>query len=548
MFNEFFRYMVKRLLSTSFFALFLSFAAFAQNTDYAQLGKWLEIYGAVVRELSRNYVDSLPVGRMQHAAIDAMLENLDPYTVYVPEEDQDDFEMMIAKSYGGIGAIIFKPRRSGNVIINEPYAGSPCVRAGLVCGDEILEIDGVPTDGLSAAESSSRMKGKPGTTVHFKVRKVRSGQIVGVDVKREKIHLPDIEYYGMLDDTTGYILQTGFTQGVSKAIASAYKDLKSKGMKRLVLDLRGNGGGLMDEAEKIVSLFVPRGSLVVSQKGRGPEKTVEYRTAGEPLDARIPLAVLVDGGSASSSEIVSGALQDLDRAVIIGRRTYGKGLVQTIRPLPYGGQLKITISKYYTPSGRCVQAIDYASRGEDGSVKPIPDSLTHEFLTLSGRTVRDGGGITPDIELPSPAYSRLVYSLVLNGVIEEYALDFVRRHESIPAVEEFHFGDYEDFVAFAGKKEFDYRSSAMALYDQMVEALEKDGMKEGAQEELEALKKVIDLDKERFLRSRKDEILPFIEEEIAVRYWFQEAGVKVRLRYDSQVRQALEHDFSVAAL
>ena len=266
----------------------------------------------------------------------------------------------------------------------------------------------------------------------------------------------------------------------------------------------------------------------------------EYKTVREPIDTEIPIIVLVDGGSASSSEIVTGALQDRDRATVMGRRTYGKGLVQTIRPLPYNGQLKVTISKYYTPSGRCVQAIDYARRGEDGSVSHIPDSLTHEFKTLHGRTVRDGGGITPDVELPAYNYSRLAYALVVGGIIDHYALDYVGRHASIPAVEDFHFNEYEDFVEFAKKQEFDYRSSAMAYFDQMKKELEKDGMAEGAKEQLEALKTVIDRDKEQFLRDSKEELIPFIEEEIAVRYWFQEAGIQVRLRYDDQLKAALE--------
>ena len=296
----------------------------------------------------------------------------------------------------------------------------------------------------------------------------------------------------------------------------------------------------MHEAINIVSLFVPKGSLVVSQKGRKDAEKKEYRTVIEPIDTEIPLFVLVDGGSASSSEIVAGALQDLDRATIIGKRTYGKGLVQSIVPLPYNGQMKVTTAKYYTPSGRCVQAIDYENRNEDGSVGYIADSLTKEFKTLDGRTVRDGGGITPDIEIDAPQYSRLVYSLVLNGIIEQYALDFVSRHESIPAIDDFHFEDFEDFVNFAKDKKFDYRSSAKALYDQMKAELKKDGLEDRLENQLAEIDKVIMIEKEDFLRMKKDEILPWIEEEIAVRYYYQEAGVKVRLRYDDQLKKALQ--------
>ena len=506
-----------------------------------KLGQWSEIQNAIIMELNRSYVDSLPVDRIMRAGVDAMLEELDPYTVYVPEEENEDLQMMISKTYGGIGAIIHK-KKDENVIINEPYAGSPAQKYGLQCGDEILEIDGVPTKGLETKESSDRMKGKPGTTVVFKVKKVRTGDTLDIPIIRERIHFPDIEYAGMLDDTTGYILQSGFTENVANDIRSRFTELKKQGMKRLVLDLRGNGGGLMSEAIGIVSLFVPKGSLVVTSKGNTEESRHEYRTSTEPVDTEMPIIVMIDSGSASSSEIVSGALQDMDRATIMGKRSYGKGLVQSIRPLPYNGQMKITTSKYYTPSGRCVQAIDYSDRNEDGSVGHIPDSLTKEFRTAGGRIVRDGGGITPDVEIDLPEYSRLVYSLVLGGVVDQYVIDYSRRHDSIPAVDEFHFDDkdFEDFIAFAKTQDFDYRSSAKTYYDQMKKELEKDGLAEAMSEELKALEKALEMDKERFIRLKKEEIVPFIEEELATRYWFQEAGVKVRLRYDQQLKTALE--------
>ena len=517
--------------------------ASAQTKNF-KLGQWAEIHNSIIMELNRSYVDSLPLDRIMRAGIDAMLEELDPYTIYIPEEENEDLQWMLNNTYGGIGAIIHK-KKEENVIINEPYAGSPAQKYGLVCGDEILEIDGLSVKGLESKECSDRMKGKPGTTVVFKVRKVRTGDTLDVPVVRERIHLPDVEYAGMLDDTTGYILQTGFTEGVAADVRRNFLSLKERGMKRFVLDLRGNGGGLMNEAVEIVSLFVSKGSLVVTSKGPGSVR--EYKTSSEPVDTEMPIIVLIDSGSASSSEIVSGALQDMDRATIMGKRSYGKGLVQSIIPLAYDGQMKITTAKYYTPSGRCVQAIDYSNRNEDGSVGHIPDSLTREFKTVSGRIVRDGGGITPDVDVDVPQYSRLVYSLVLGGVIDQYALDYVRRHDSIPAVDDFHFSDedFEDFIRFAKTQEFDYRSSARTLYDQMKKELERDGLAEAMSEELTALENALEMDKERFIRLKKDEIIPFIEEELAVRYWFQEAGIKVRLRYDDQLKEALTKPLAV---
>ena len=520
-------------------ALAVTVSAAAQSKNFT-LGKWVEVHNAILKELNRSYVDSLEVGRIQREAVDAMLEALDPYTIYVPEEEQEDFRMMLSNTYGGIGAIIYKPDVQGNVIINEPYADSPAAKAGLRCGDEIETIDGESTHGLTSQESSEKMRGKPGTTVVFKVKKLRQEEPVEVRIVRERIQLPSISYVGMLNDKDGYVLLDKFTEGVSQGVREAIGTLKKQGMKRLVLDLRGNGGGLLNEAVDIVGLFVPKGSVVVTAKGKTAGSNATYKTTTEPLDTELPILVLVDSGSASASEIVSGALQDYDRATVAGTRTFGKGLVQSIRPLPYNGQLKITTAKYYTPSGRCVQAIDYSHRNEDGSVGHIPDSLTHSFTTAHGRTVKDGGGITPDVEVKAHKYSRLTYSLVYSGIVEQYALSYVRAHDSIPAVEDFHFADYDDFIAFASDKTFDYRSSARAYFDEMKKNLEEDGLTETMGAELDALQKSLEMDKETFLRLKKDEIIPFIEEEIVVRYYFQEAGIRVRLRYDEQLHKALE--------
>ena len=520
--------------------LCVTIVAGAQSPRF-KLGKWTEIQTAILQELNRSYVDSLPIDRIERRGVDAMLADLDPYTVYIPEEENEDLQMLIHKTYGGIGAVIYKPDVQGNVIINEPYADSPAQKYGLVCGDEIMAIDGETVVGLTSQQCSEKMRGDPGTQVVFHVKKLRSGQEVDITVTRERIKLDDIEYAGMLDGGVGYISQTGFSDGVSADFRQKVTELKQQGMKTLVLDLRGNGGGLMNEAVDIVSVLVPRGSVVVSAKGKEPRSSYTLKTSQEPVDTKIPVIVLVDSGSASASEIVAGALQDMDRATIMGERTFGKGLVQSIRPLPYGGELKVTTAKYYTPSGRCVQAIDYAQRREDGSVAAIPDSLTREFKTAHGRTVRDGGGITPDVTLDFKEFSRLTYSLVTYGIIEQHALEFVRKHERIPALEDFHFSDadYEDFIAFAKDKEFDYRSSAKTYFDRAKEELRLDGLDEEMKPQLEALEARLNMEKEEFLRLKKDEIIPFIEEEIAVRYYFQKAGVQIRIRYDETLRQAL---------
>ena len=533
-------YMRKLDIITAIAVTFFAAATAAGQSKSFKLGQWSEIHNSIIKELNRSYVDSLPVDRILRAGVDAMLEELDPYTVYIPEEENEDLQMMLSNTYGGIGAIIHKPKGS-NVIINEPYANSPATKAGLVCGDEIVAIDGVLTKNLEIKESTDRMKGKPGTTVVFTVKKGRTGDTLDIPVVRERIHLPDVEIAQMIDDTTGYLLLGGFTENVGAEVKTKFTELKKAGMKRFVLDLRGNGGGLMGEAVNILSIFLPKNTLAVTSKGNTEASYHEYRTTQEPVDTEMPVVVLIDSGSASASEIVAGAIQDHDRGTIIGTRSYGKGLVQSIRPLPYNGQMKLTTAKYYTPSGRCVQAIDYSHRNEDGSVGHIPDSLTKEFKTASGRIVRDGGGITPDVTIKPKEYSRLVYALVLGGVIDQYAIDYSRRHSSIPAVEEFHFGDsdFEDFIKFAKTQDFDYRSSAKTLYDQMKKELEKDGLAESMSEELKAMEKALDMEKEKFLRLKKEEIIPFIEEELATRYWYQEAGVKVRLRYDDQLEKAL---------
>ena len=527
------------LLSLSVLALVFPQDVCGQSQNFKN-GETVEIGNSIIKELLNNYVDTVKLDEILTYGIEAMLNRLDPYTVYIPEEEQEGLEMMISGTYGGIGAIIFK-RPGEGVIINEPYEGSPATKAGLQPGDMILSIDGTDVYGLESAECSERMKGKPGTSVRFKVRKVRGGDTVDISVTRERIHLPDIEYAGMLDDTTGYLRLIGFTTGAAEDTRKEVNRLRKDGMKRLVLDLRGNGGGAMNEAVDILSIFLPKNTVAVTAKGRRGAGITEYRTNLEPVDVDMPLLVLIDGASASSAEIVAGAIQDLDRGLVMGTRSYGKGLVQSIRPLPYNGQLKITTARYYTPSGRCVQALDYSNRKTDGSVGYVPDSLRKDFKTLHGRTVKDGGGISPDVELSVQRYSRIVYSLVLNGIIEEYTLKYVSEHDSVPSPDDFHLSDaeFEDFVKFAAGKDFDYRSEPKALLDEVKKTIKEEGLGNLAGALTDSLAKAVDLDKAEIIRYNKDQITPFIEEEIIIRYYFQPAGVKIRLRTDNQLHEAL---------
>ena len=482
----------------------------AQSEEF-NTGKYLEIQSMVLRTLESQYVDSVKLDELIHNGIDAMLSTLDPYTVFIPEENEEDLDILTTASYGGVGALIQKTPQ-GYIIIAEPYEGSAAIKAGLNPGDTIVAIEGVRDVALT----------------------------------RERIHIPDVVYYGFLNDSTGYIQIGGFTKDGSKDVRKALEALKADGrMKRLVLDLRGNGGGLMDEAVNIVSMFVPKGSLVVSARGKHPETHFEYRTETAPVDTLLPLMVMVNSGSASSSEIVAGALQDMDRAAVAGIRTYGKGLVQTIRPVGYNTSLKVTTAKYYTPSGRCVQAIDYSHRNEDGSVGTVPDSLKKEFRTKGGRPVYDGGGITPDIIVEPDTYSRPVLSMIYSNVLSDYAIRYFNAHDSIAPAGEFRLTDseYDDFVRFASQKDFDARTEAQIEMESVLEAAEREGLGEnleGLDEEMEELLDRMSLTKEEFLLANKSRIKPLLEDEIALKFYLRRGGVESALRQDTQLQKALE--------
>ena len=536
----------------------------AQSRNF-KLTQGLEIHYNILRTLATEYVDTVDFAKLINYGIDAMLQSIDPYTEFVPEEDSESIELITTASYGGIGATVRKD--SLGVMIMQAYEGSPAIRFNIEPGDIILKIDGVDCAPLSVDECSKRMRGNPGTQVKFLIKKGRTGQIVERVVTRDKVHTSDVPYFGMLQtpaniaellakyDTcktaiaennpsfnipTGYIKISSFTLNGSEDVRKALISLKEQGAQRIILDLRGNGGGLMDEATDIVSLFVPKGTLVATARGRGEGANFSCVTDKAPVDTLIPLMVLVGSSSASSSEIVAGALQDLDRALIVGTRTYGKGLVQSFRPVGYNGKLKLTIAKYYTPSGRCIQIMDYAHRNSDGSVGSVPDSLKRAFQTKHGRTVYDGGGITPDIEVKPGSYNRPTLALSLSGILEEYAVDFYRRNPEIPeGIFKMTDAQYEDFVKYAATRKFDHRSASEIVFEQLLREAKEEGLYAQNKDAYDLLSSKVKLTKEQALEQNRMEIQPLLEEEIIQKYKLTAPRIRHMLDYDAQLWKAL---------
>ena len=512
----------------------------AQSADFKALQS-LDIYHSILRELSLFYVDSIQIDKLVETSINAMLEDLDPYTVYMPEEESEDFSILTTGRYGGVGSLIKKVPEG--IEISEPYQGFPIDRAGLVAGDIILSIDGESTAGMDATVASKKMKGIVGTTVKFKILKLRTRETIDIELVREQIHISDITYSGMMQDGVGYIHLGSFTINGSRDFRNAFLALKKTGeLKKLIIDLRSNGGGPVEDAVNVVGCFVPRGTVVVSARGRTKGFDVTYKTKEEPLDIDIPIAVLVNNSSASSSEIVAGALQDLDRAVVLGTRTFGKGLVQTSRSLGYNAQLKITTMRYYTPSGRCVQAIDYSHRNEDGSVGYVPDSLIKEFHTKNGRKVYDGGGITPDVSMESASYSKIAYNILIRDLFRDYSVLYYAEHESIPEPEEFILSDedYEAFIHFMTDKRFDDKTNSELLLEHLIVAMKEEQLDETAAIEITALQQKVNHDRESKLRQYKDEFKPLIENEIANRYYYQAGRLRSILRRDKLLDKSIE--------
>lgn len=509
--------------------------------NYFEISKNLEIYSAIMKELNIYYVDEIKPGDLTKTGVDAMLESLDPYTVYIPESMVEDHRMSTTGQYGGIGAVV---RKKGDyVVITEPYENSPAQKAGLQAGDLIVEVAGQSTKGKSTDDVVKFLRGAPNTSVQMKVKREGVANEVVIDLTREEIKIPNVPYYGMVDNEIGYIKLKGFTNNAGGDVNAALTDLKQKnaGMKGVILDLRGNPGGLLREAINVVNVFVDKNQTVVSTKGKVSEWNKTYKTINAATDQNVPLAVLVDRGSASASEIVSGTIQDLDRGVIIGQRSFGKGLVQTTRPLIYNAQLKLTTSKYYIPSGRCIQALDYSHRNADGSVGSIPDSLRSKFKTKSGRFVYDGGGIYPDVSIKPRKYSHILQSLVINNLIFDYATIYKSKHPEIASARDFVLteADYTDFIIFLQDKSYEYKTESEKLLDEFKKIAEKEHYYNDLQLEFDALVTKKKATKSNDLQKFKPEILEFITEEIVSRYYYQKGRIESSFANDAELKEAV---------
>ena len=470
-----------------------------------------------------------------------MLASLDPYTNYIPESEIEDYRFMTTGQYGGIGSLI--GQRNNEVIITDPYEGFPAQKADLRAGDVIVELDGKPIKGKKNEEVSKLLKGQPKTSVKITIRRDGEPNLIDKNVVREEIKINSVSYSGIIDNDLGYIRLTGFTENAGQEVKNALQALEAKTKLRgLIFDLRGNPGGLLNEAVNIVNIFVNKGVEVVSTKGKAKEWDKTYHALNNPVDTEIPVAVLVNSSSASASEIVSGSLQDLDRGIIIGQRTFGKGLVQTTRPLSYGAQLKVTTAKYYIPSGRCIQALDYSHRNDDGSVGKIPDSLITQFKTKAGRTVYDGGGVMPDFVTDIRQLSPISQSLLLKYLLFDYATMYRNTHPSIAPAKEFHLSDaeYAEFVKWISAKDYDYETKSEKILDDFKTTAEKEKYFSAAAAEFEVLKKKISHDKNADLQKFKDEITELLENEIVSRYYYQSGQIEASFKNDLEIKKATE--------
>lgn len=548
-----------RKLKTLFTGLLLSLATLAlaqkpasvsdSDNSNAQLAKYLDVYNSIFKQLSLYYVDTINAKKIISSSIDEALSSLDPYTTYIPDEESSDFKFMTTGQYGGIGALISQHPRSYSdslksdydVLISEPYEGLPADKAGLKAGDVIVQIDKTKVKGKTISEVSEMLRGIPGTSLEVIIN--RGGEKnIKKHIVREKIAIPAVTYYGVVGDSTAYILLSQFTEKSAEGVRTAINDMKSKhNITSIVLDLRNNPGGLLDQAVEIINLFVPQGKEVLSMRGRAKQLDQVFKTSSAALLPDIPLAVLVNSSSASASEIVSGALQDLDRAVVIGTRSFGKGLVQSTRELPYNGHLKLTTAKYYIPSGRCIQAIDYAKRADDGSLSKIPDSLRHEFKTANGRVVKDGGGIEPDFEVKNEMSLNIAYQLWAKNLIFDYATMYCSENKRIAEPEAFSITDkdFEAFKSFVKGTDFKYELRTSGRLEWLLDIAKEEGYGERAKDEFAALKKKLTPDIDADMDLFKKDIVDMINGEILKRMYYQKGYVRHTLVSDPVLKKAL---------
>lgn len=517
------------------------FFGFQLNSDHNfQISKNLDIFNSVVKELDMFYVDSINPDKLVNEGIDAMLYSLDPYTNYFPEENQDELQQMLSGTYGGIGALVAFNKKLNHVVIMELFEGMPALKYGLKVGDELMKINGTDLAGKSSEDVNKMLRGPENTSFEAQVKRPGVSQPINLTIVRRTIALPSIPYYGEVGNHVGYIALNSFSGNPSKDFKQAFLTLKNQGITSLVIDLRSNPGGLEDEAVEIANFFLPKGKVIVSNKGRLTAMNNVFKTTQEPLDTEIPIAVLVNSETASSSEILSGSLQDYDRAVIIGTRTYGKGLVQQTRQLPFGGSMKVTTAKYYIPSGRCIQAIDYKNRNADGSVGKIPEEKTKLFHTAAGRPVRDGGGILPDIVITPKKMPNILYYLITDNQIFNYATDYCMKHQSIASASAFQISDaeYDAFKALVKRSNFKYDQQSEKILKTLKEAAEFEGYYKNASTEFTSLEKKLSHNLDHDLNYFAKDIRDAIESEIVKRYYYQRGGIVQQLKGDDNLERA----------
>ena len=515
------------------------FSAYKASDEYFEVSKNLDIFASVYKEVNISYVDDVEPGSLIKTAIDAMLRSLDPYTNYYSEAQTEDYRFQVTGEYGGIGATI--RQRGEYIVIDDPYEGYPAQQADLRAGDKILEVDGKSAKGKTSDDMTKLLKGSAGTEISMKIERPGVGEMT-MTFKRAKIKLNNVPYYGMVDKETGYIKLTGFTPDAGKEVQDALKNLKKNNaeMRSVILDLRGNGGGLLHEAVNVVNTFIKKGELVVSTKGRDRDNNRTYSTLDAATDTDIPLVVLIDGGSASASEIVSGSLQDLDRGVLIGQKSFGKGLVQSQRMLTYNTQMKITTSKYYIPSTRCIQKLDYTHK-VNGKAEAIADSLKHNFFTRNHRPVKDGEGVTPDIKTPESKYTKITQSLLTKNIIFDFATQYRNTHNTISITKDFDLTDkdFQDFITFTNGKDYNYNTDTEDALQKFKDQASKENYLSDLNMEYESLLNKLKRNKSNDIEKYKTEIMQALEEEIASRYYFEKARIEASFDNDLEIKEAI---------